>query len=95
MLVSVKRLVLSSSFLIILAASANIPYNTVLAITNTAISNDTGTSNNISNITGLNDTSAVQPTPLSTANHPPVANAGSEQIVNENTTVTLVDIGII
>lgn len=61
MLVSVKRLVLFSSFLIILAASGNIPYNTVLAIVNTAISNDTGTSNNISNIRGLNDTSAVQP----------------------------------
>jgi tetratricopeptide (TPR) repeat protein len=94
MLVSVKRLLLSSSFLIILAACTNIPYNTVLAIINTAISNDTGTSNNISNITGLNDTSAVQPTPLPKANHPPVANAGTNQIVNENTTVALVGAGI-
>jgi large repetitive protein len=93
MLVSVKRLVMSSSFLIILAASANIPYNTALAIINTAISNDTVTSNNISNVTSPNDTSSVQLTPLSTANHPPVANAGTDQIVNENTTVTLVGAG--
>jgi hypothetical protein len=38
--------------------------------------------------------SAVQPTPLPKANHPPVANAGTDQIVNENTTVTLVGAGI-
>ena len=63
--------------------------NKALAIINTAISNDTGTSNNISNVGNVNDSSPVQAIPLPTVNHPPVANAGKNQIVNENTTVIL------
>ena len=75
MLVSVKRLLLSS-FLIVLAASANISCNTALAIPNQLQSNNTSTT-----------TSTIP-------NHPPVANAGPNQIVNENTTVALVGAGI-
>jgi large repetitive protein len=62
----------------------NIPHQTALAIPNVQTSNNISTS-------ASNDTTANVVPPV---NHPPVANAGINQAVNENTSVTLNGIAI-
>ena len=85
---STVRLVLLLSFLLLYSSSSILTTekeHTALAIINTF-----NATNNTTTTSPIN-ASSVKP---AITNHPPVANAGPNQIVNESTTVSLVGAGI-